>query len=215
MRSYAKSIELYERTRKTLAGGVSSNVRYAARRCRCSSNAARARGSTTSMATCISTTCWATARPSWAMRPSRSIEAVARHARAEGQVYAAPASARDRAGRAALPLLPGTEVVRFATSGTEAVLMAMRLARAFTGRDQDPEVRGPLSRLERPGLYQRPPAAERGRPGRRAGAGRRLARHAAERAATTWWSPAGTISSCWRRPSNAIRARSPASSWSR
>ena len=30
MRSYAKSIELYERTKKTLAGGVSSNVRYAA-----------------------------------------------------------------------------------------------------------------------------------------------------------------------------------------
>ena len=31
-------------------------------------------------------------------------------------------------------LLPGAEVVRFATSGTEAVLMAMRLARAFTDR---------------------------------------------------------------------------------
>jgi len=33
-------------------------------------------------------------------------------------------------------LLPGAEVVRFATSGTEAVLMAMRLARAFTGREK-------------------------------------------------------------------------------
>jgi glutamate-1-semialdehyde 2,1-aminomutase len=33
-------------------------------------------------------------------------------------------------------LLPGAEVVRFATSGTEAVLMAMRLARAFTGRSK-------------------------------------------------------------------------------
>ncbi len=29
MRNYAKSIELYERTRAHLAGGVSSNVRYA------------------------------------------------------------------------------------------------------------------------------------------------------------------------------------------
>ena len=38
----------------------------------------------------------------------------------------------ERLGR----LLPGAEVVRFATSGTEAVLMAMRLARAFTGRDK-------------------------------------------------------------------------------
>ena len=33
-------------------------------------------------------------------------------------------------------LLPSSEVVRFATSGTEAVLMAFRLARAFTGRDK-------------------------------------------------------------------------------
>ena len=30
MRSYARSIALYERTKKSLAGGVSSNVRYAA-----------------------------------------------------------------------------------------------------------------------------------------------------------------------------------------
>ena len=30
MRSYAKSIALYERTKRSLAGGVSSNVRYAA-----------------------------------------------------------------------------------------------------------------------------------------------------------------------------------------
>jgi glutamate-1-semialdehyde aminotransferase len=29
MRSYARSIALYDRTRKSLAGGVSSNVRYA------------------------------------------------------------------------------------------------------------------------------------------------------------------------------------------
>ena len=53
-----------------------------------------------------------------------------------GQVYAAQhpreLGARERLCR----LLPGIEVVRFATSGTEAVLMAFRLARAFTGRDK-------------------------------------------------------------------------------
>ncbi len=47
---------------------------------------------------------------------------------------------------------------------------------------QDPEVRGPLSRLERPGLYQRAAAAQRGGARRRAGAGRGLARHAGQRA---------------------------------
>ena len=55
---------------------------------------------------------------------------------ADGQVYAAQhpreTELAERLGR----LLPGAEVVRFATSGTEAVLMAMRLARAFTGRDK-------------------------------------------------------------------------------
>ena len=35
-------------------------------------------------------------------------------------------------------LIPSAERVRFANSGTEATLLAIRLARAFTGRTQDP-----------------------------------------------------------------------------
>ena len=54
---------------------------------------------------------------------------------ADGQVYAAQ-HPRETELAERLCRLPGAEVVRFATSGTEAVLMAMRLARAFTGRDK-------------------------------------------------------------------------------
>jgi glutamate-1-semialdehyde 2,1-aminomutase len=135
MRSYAKSIALYERTRKSLAGGVSSNVRYAA-----------------------------TPVPLFFVRgegarlydidgnvhidyvlgngpailghaPKPVIDAVAASL-AEGQVFAAQHLRETELAERLCRLLPGAEVVRFATSGTEAVLMALRLARAFTGRDK-------------------------------------------------------------------------------
>jgi glutamate-1-semialdehyde 2,1-aminomutase len=135
MRSYAKSIALYERTKKHLAGGVSSNVRYAA-----------------------------TPVPLFFMRgegarlydvdgnvhidyvlgngpailghaPGRVIEAVAASL-GEGQLFAAQHPRETELAERLCRLLPGAEVVRFATSGTEAVLMALRLARAFTGRDK-------------------------------------------------------------------------------
>jgi glutamate-1-semialdehyde 2,1-aminomutase len=135
MRSYAKSIELYERTRRSLAGGVSSNVRYAA-----------------------------TPVPLFFVRgegarlydvdgnvhidyvlgngpailghaPRPVVDAVAASL-ADGQVFAAQNTRETELSERLVKLLPGADVVRFATSGTEAVLMAMRLARAFTGRDK-------------------------------------------------------------------------------
>ncbi|MFO1161342.1 MAG: aspartate aminotransferase family protein [Reyranellaceae bacterium] len=135
MRSYDKSIALYERTRKSLAGGVSSNVRYAA-----------------------------TPVPLFFVRgegarlydvdgnvhidyvlgngpailghaPKPVLDAVARSL-SDGQVFAAQNPRETELSERLVKLLPGAEVVRFATSGTEAVLMAMRLARAFTGRDK-------------------------------------------------------------------------------
>ena len=52
----------------------------------------------------------------------------------QGQVYAAQHPRETELSERLCRLLPSSEVVRFATSGTEAVLMAFRLARAFTGR---------------------------------------------------------------------------------
>ncbi|MCK7506380.1 MAG: aminotransferase class III-fold pyridoxal phosphate-dependent enzyme [Desulfobacterales bacterium] len=45
--------------------------------------------------------------------------------------------------------VPGVEMVRMACSGTEATMHAIRVARAYTGRDIHPEVRGQLSRFPR------------------------------------------------------------------
>jgi glutamate-1-semialdehyde 2,1-aminomutase len=67
--------------------------------------------------------------------PKPVVEAVARSL-AEGQVFAAQNRRETELSERLCGLLPGAEVVRFATSGTEAVLMAMRLARAFTGRNK-------------------------------------------------------------------------------
>jgi glutamate-1-semialdehyde 2,1-aminomutase len=133
MRSYAKSISLYERTRKSLAGGVSSNVRYA----ETPGPLFFERGEGA----------WlydvdGNAHIDYVLgngpailghAPKPVIDAVAASL-AQGQVYAAQHPRETELSERLCRLLPGIEVVRFATSGTEAVLMAFRLARAFTGR---------------------------------------------------------------------------------
>ena len=65
--------------------------------------------------------------------PTAVIDAVAATL-SEGQVFAAQHPRETELAERLVRLLPSSEVVRFATSGTEAVLMAFRLARAFTGR---------------------------------------------------------------------------------
>ncbi|MGQ0582529.1 MAG: aspartate aminotransferase family protein [Reyranella sp.] len=67
--------------------------------------------------------------------PKPVIDAVAASL-AEGQLFAAQNPRETELAERLCRLLPSAEVVRFATSGTEAVLMAMRLARAFTGRNR-------------------------------------------------------------------------------
>jgi glutamate-1-semialdehyde 2,1-aminomutase len=135
MRRYDKSIEFYERTRRHLAGGVSSNVRYASTPV----PLFFARGEGARLYDVDGNIhidyVLGNGPAILGHAPKPVIEAVARSL-ADGQVYAAQhpreTELAERLGR----LLPGAEVVRFATSGTEAVLMAMRLARAFTGRDK-------------------------------------------------------------------------------
>ena len=69
MRSYAKSIALYERTKKALAGGVSSNVRYAATPVPLFFERGEGARLSMSTATCTSITCSGTVPPSWDMPP--------------------------------------------------------------------------------------------------------------------------------------------------
>ena len=63
------------------------------------------------------------------------VEAVQRAA-ADGTSYGAPDRARGRAGRGHRARVPSVEKVRLVSSGTEAAMTAVRLARGATGRDR-------------------------------------------------------------------------------
>ena len=135
MRSYEKSIALYERTRKSLAGGVSSNVRYAATPV----PLFFARGEGARLFDVDGNVhidyVLGNGPAILGHAPPKVVAAVAASL-GEGQLFAAQNPRETELAERLTGLLPSAEVVRFTTSGTEAVLMAMRLARAFTGRDK-------------------------------------------------------------------------------
>ena len=62
------------------------------------------------------------------------IEAVQRVA-ADGLSFGAPTELETTLARRVIELMPSIELVRFVSSGTEATMSAIRLARGFTGRD--------------------------------------------------------------------------------
>src|SRR5471030_2890519 len=62
------------------------------------------------------------------------IEAVQRVA-ADGLSFGAPTELETQLARRVIELMPSIELVRFVSSGTEATMSAIRLARGFTGRD--------------------------------------------------------------------------------
>ena len=133
MRSYANSIALYERTRKSLAGGVSSNVRYASTPVPLFFSRGEGARLYDVDGNVHIDYVLGNGPAILGHAPKPVIDAVAASL-AEGQVYAAQHPRETELAERLCRLLPGMEVVRFATSGTEAVLMAFRLARAFTGR---------------------------------------------------------------------------------
>ena len=62
-------------------------------------------------------------------------EALAKAA-AAGTSYGAPSALEIELARSIMEFMPGIEMIRFVSSGTEATMSALRLARAFTGRTQ-------------------------------------------------------------------------------
>jgi glutamate-1-semialdehyde 2,1-aminomutase len=64
----------------------------------------------------------------------RVIEAVQRVA-ADGLSFGAPTELETQLARRVIEIMPSIELVRFVSSGTEATMSAIRLARGFTGRD--------------------------------------------------------------------------------
>ncbi len=62
-------------------------------------------------------------------------EALAKAA-AAGTSFGAPSELEIELARSIMEFMPGIEMIRFVNSGTEATMSALRLARAFTGRNQ-------------------------------------------------------------------------------
>src|ERR1700720_3861357 len=54
---------------------------------------------------------------------------------ADGLSFGAPTELETKLARRVVELMPSIELVRFVSSGTEAAMSAIRLARGFTGRD--------------------------------------------------------------------------------
>ncbi len=135
MRSYAKSIALYERTRKSLAGGVSSNVRYAATPVPLFFTRGEGARLFDVDGNVHIDYVLGNGPAILGHAPPKVVAAVAASL-GEGQLFAAQNPRETELAERLTGLLPSADVVRFTTSGTEAVLMAMRLARAFTGRDK-------------------------------------------------------------------------------
>jgi len=61
----------------------------------------------------------------------KAVQAVA----ADGLSFGAPTELETQLARRVIELVPSIELVRFVSSGTEATMSAIRLARGFTGRD--------------------------------------------------------------------------------
>jgi glutamate-1-semialdehyde 2,1-aminomutase len=53
-----------------------------------------------------------------------------------GSSFGAPTALETELAELVIEMMPGVEMVRFVNSGTEATMTALRLARAFTGRDK-------------------------------------------------------------------------------
>jgi glutamate-1-semialdehyde 2,1-aminomutase len=135
MRSYDRSIALWEETRRHLAGGVSSNIRYASMPVPLFFERGEGARLYDVDGNVHIDYILGNGPAILGHAPSPVLKAVA-ESLADGQVYAAQHRRELELARSLTRLIPGAELVRFATSGTEAVHMAFRIARAFTGRDK-------------------------------------------------------------------------------
>jgi glutamate-1-semialdehyde 2,1-aminomutase len=133
MRSYARSIALYEEARRHLAGGVSSNVRYASAPVPLFFERGEGARLFDVDGNAHIDYVLGNGPAILGHAPGPVIDAVADSLRL-GQVYAAQHAQEVALARRLGALLPSAELVRFASSGTEAVQLALRIARAFTGR---------------------------------------------------------------------------------
>jgi glutamate-1-semialdehyde 2,1-aminomutase len=137
MPSSKKSKSLYNRAVKVLPGGVDSPVRAFKAVGGTPIFVARARGATL---VDVDGNRYVDYVMSWGPllhghAPAGQIKAIAAAAK-KGTSYGAPTALEHTLGERVRTLVPSMERVRFVSSGTEATMSAVRVARAFTGRSR-------------------------------------------------------------------------------
>jgi glutamate-1-semialdehyde 2,1-aminomutase len=131
-----RSAELYERARRVIPGGVSSPVRAFRAVGGTPLFIARAAGAQVfdadGRAYLDFVNSWG---PLIAGHAHPEVIAALSEALARGTTYGAPCVAEVELAERVVAAYPAAEQVRFVSSGTEAVMSAIRVARAFTSRD--------------------------------------------------------------------------------
>ncbi len=135
-RSTARSSELFEQAKQLLPGGVDSPVRAFGAVGGTPRFITSASGATVTDADdnrYIDYVCsWG---PLIAGHAHPEVVAAVQQAAARGTSYGAPTEAENELAQLVVERFPSIERVRFVSSGTEAAMSAVRLARAATGRD--------------------------------------------------------------------------------
>ena len=79
----------------------------------------------------------------------RAYTAALKKAVSNGTSFGAPTELEITLAKMVKKAFPSIEMVRMASSGTEATMSAIRVARGFTGTGQDPQVRRRVPRSRR------------------------------------------------------------------
>ncbi len=137
VRSWARSQELHERALDLLPGGVNSPVRAMTAIGRDPIFVAAGEGA---VLTDVDGNAYLDWMLSWgpliAGHAHPAVVAAVTAAAARGTSFGAPTEAEVELAAEVALRVPGAEMVRMVSSGTEAVMSAIRLARAVTGREQ-------------------------------------------------------------------------------
>lgn len=132
---FDKSRELYERSKNSLAGGVSSNIRMAETPVPLFFE--RGKGSHLLDVDGNDYIDYVLGQGPdiFGHSPDFLIDAVSRYMR-DGQVFAGQHVLEIQVSEKIQQTVPSAELVRYASSGTEVVQVALRIARAYTGRQK-------------------------------------------------------------------------------
>ncbi|MCH8309241.1 MAG: aspartate aminotransferase family protein [Chloroflexi bacterium] len=132
---FDKSKQLYERSKRSLAGGVSSNIRLGEK----PTPLFFQRGEGAHLIDVDGNDyvdyMLGQGPDIFGHSPGFAIEAVTR-AMQQGITYAGQHESEIRVSEMIQAAIPGAELVRYASSGTEVVQVVLRLARAYTGRNK-------------------------------------------------------------------------------